>query len=63
MSGGVDIAINHVGSQDVAGIGVRITEKIGESDGGERIIVGKIILKELHCGIKAKALGTMKDVG
>lgn len=52
LSLGVDISVNDIGCKDMARIRVGIAEEIGEGDGGEGVIVGKIILEKLHDGIR-----------
>lgn len=37
MGGRVEIAINHVGGEDMFGERVRIAEEVGEGDGGKRV--------------------------
>jgi len=48
LSGGIDMAFDHVGSKDMAGIGVWIAEEIGKRDSREGVVIGEVILEELH---------------
>jgi hypothetical protein len=56
---GIDVAINHVGGEDMAGVRVGIAEEVGERDSRKRVVVGEFVLEEFHDGgfIEMKARG------
>ena len=45
---GINIAVDHIGSQDVTGVRIRVPKEIGQGDSRKRIIVGKHVLEKLH---------------
>lgn len=44
----IDITIDDIGGEDMAGVRIRITQEVGEGNSRKRIVVGEIVLKELH---------------
>lgn len=44
----VDIPINHIGSENMTGVRIRIAKEVGKRYGGEGVIVSEFILEELH---------------
>ena len=46
----VKAPVNHVGADDMPGKGIRVAEEVCKSDGGEGIVVGKVLGVEFnHC--------------
>jgi hypothetical protein len=56
LGGRIDITVDHVGSQDMAGVGIRVAEEVGERNGREGVVIGVHIFEKLHDG------GVLEDI-
>jgi len=56
---GIDVAVDHIGGEDVGAVGIGVAEKVCEGDGGEGVAVGEGGFVEFyHCGDGWRCLRT-----